>query len=64
MNDYGMGPSPDGYGALSRPMPPRRGIDPSGRVVADSYQNDIMHGFEKQAPTYNSVGPYVYGKVR
>lgn len=57
MNDYGMGPSPDGYGALSRPMPPRRGIDPSGRVVADSYQNDIMHGFEKQAPTYNSSNP-------
>ena len=55
MNGYDIGPSPDGYGVLSRPMPPRSGIDPSGRVVVDSYQTDIVNEFEKQPAAYNPV---------
>ena len=54
MNGLGHGhghrPSVDDYA-----MPPKSGIDPSGRVVVESYQKDIVRGFEKEAPLYNPV---------
>ena len=54
MNGLGHGhghrPSVDDYA-----MPPKSGIDPSGRVVVESYQTDIVRGFEKEAPLYNPV---------
>lgn len=52
MNGHGYGPSVDDYG-----VPPRSGIDPSGKVVVDSYRGDIINGFEQKAPVYNDVSP-------
>lgn len=50
MNGHGYRPSDDDYG-----VPPRTGIDPSGKVVVDSYRGDIVNGFEQKAPIYNDV---------
>ncbi|KAL6860327.1 hypothetical protein ACO1O0_004354 [Amphichorda felina] len=52
MNGHAHRPSADEYG-----LPPKTGIDPSGRVVAESYRKDIINGFEKEAPLYNPMNP-------
>lgn len=52
MNGHAHRPSADDYG-----MAPQPGTDPSGRVVVESYQNDIVNGFEKPAPFHNPVRP-------
>ncbi|KAG9258089.1 involucrin repeat protein [Emericellopsis atlantica] len=49
-NGHGHRPSVDDYG-----VPPRTGVDPSGKVVVDSYRADIVNGFEKDASMYNPM---------
>lgn len=51
MDGHGYRPNGDEYG-----VPPRSGIDPSGRVVVDSYRGDIVNGFEQKPPVHNNVG--------